>query len=89
MIFVLQGCNFNFLPGDTIGIVPKNSQEEVNSLINLLELTELADTLWHLSVKSDTKKKKAVLPPYVSPVTTVRSILETCITITAVPKKVC
>lgn len=84
----IQGSGIDFQPGDTIGVIPENSKDEVEKVMKQLRISEKADTVVTVLVKPDTVKKKACLPPHIPTKTTLRHILQTCLDIRAVPKKI-
>jgi sulfite reductase alpha subunit-like flavoprotein len=86
--FSLQGSGIDFQPGDTIGVIPENSKDEVERVMKHLKVSEKADTVLTVSVKPGTAKKKACVPPHIPTKTTLRHILQTCLDIRAVPRKV-
>lgn len=85
---ILQGSGIDFQPGDTIGVIPENSKYEVEKVMKHLKISERADTIVTVLVKPGTLKKKACVPPHIPIKTTLRRILQTCLDIRAVPKKV-
>jgi sulfite reductase alpha subunit-like flavoprotein len=84
----LQGSGIDFQPGDTIGVIPENSKDEVERVMKHLKVSERADTIVTVSVKPGTVKKRACVPPHIPTKTTLRHILQTCLDIRAVPRKV-
>jgi sulfite reductase alpha subunit-like flavoprotein len=84
----LQGSGIDFQPGDTIGVIPENSKDEVERVMKHLKVSERADTIVTVSVKPGTVKKRVCVPPHIPTKTTLRHILQTCLDIRAVPKKV-
>jgi sulfite reductase alpha subunit-like flavoprotein len=83
-----QGSGIEYRPGDTIGVIPQNSKDEVQKIMKHLKILERADTVVTVSVKPGTVKKKACVPSYIPMKATLRHILQTCLDIRAVPKKV-
>ena len=78
---------FDYHPGDSIGILVKNPQEEVELLLGLLGLKQIADKVCELSIISGTKKKAAAVPSFLPSKSSLRHLLECCVDIRAVPKK--
>ncbi|KAL1115927.1 hypothetical protein AAG570_005422, partial [Ranatra chinensis] len=78
----------NYLPGETVGILPKNPASEVNSLLECLGLVNKQSKFLETSICPKTTKKKAAVPNYIPKISTIKDILETCVEIRAVPKKV-
>lgn len=83
-----QGSGIEYQPGDTVGVIPQNSEDEVQKIMKHLKILETADTVVTVSVKPGTVKRKACVPPYIPVKATLRHILQTCLDIRAVPKKV-
>ncbi|XP_021921277.1 methionine synthase reductase-like isoform X2 [Zootermopsis nevadensis] len=83
----VQGSGIEYQPGDTVGVIPQNSEDEVQKIMKHLKILERADTVVTISVKPGTVKKKACVPPYIPVKATLRHILQTCLDIRAVPKK--
>jgi sulfite reductase alpha subunit-like flavoprotein len=85
----LQGSGIEFQPGDTIGVIPENSKDEVEKVMKHLRVSQRADTVVTVSMKPGAeKKKKACVPPHIPTKATLRHILQTCLDIRAIPKKV-
>ena len=82
-----QAQNFEFEPGDAIGIVCSNPVSEVNRLIELLSLQDVADKLCAVALKADAKGK---IPAHIPRETkaTVRQMLTWYVDIRTPPKKV-
>ncbi|XP_066909404.1 methionine synthase reductase isoform X2 [Halyomorpha halys] len=78
----ISDLNLTYLPGDTIGILPKNDEKEINVILNRLGLS--GDVKYKLSV-DETKKKK--IPSYIPPVFSVKFLLQNCLDIRSVVKK--
>uniref|UniRef100_A0A0P4WEL1 Methionine synthase reductase n=1 Tax=Scylla olivacea TaxID=85551 RepID=A0A0P4WEL1_SCYOL len=83
--FPEEGIHYH--PGDTIGILVKNTQKEVELLLGLLGLTEIADKGCELSIIPGTKKRAAAIPSFLPCKSSLRYLLEYCVDIRAVPKK--
>ncbi|XP_062067877.1 methionine synthase reductase isoform X1 [Lepus europaeus] len=83
----ISKTDFSYQPGDAFNVVCPNNDSEVQ---NLLERLELADKREHrvlLSLKADTKKRGAALPPHVPESRSLQFIFTWCLEIRAVPKK--
>ncbi|KAG7170887.1 Methionine synthase reductase-like [Homarus americanus] len=78
---------FVYEPGDSIGIIVENPKYEVEIVLNLLEITDIADKIYEISVVPNTKKKVAKVPSFIPVKSSLRYILEHCLDIRAVPKK--
>ncbi|XP_039494623.1 methionine synthase reductase [Drosophila santomea] len=78
---------FDYQPGDTIGILPTNNPEQVESLLYRLELLDQADATCHLKIVLNCAKKNAKLPAHIPPTTTPREILTHCLSLNFVPQK--
>lgn len=77
----------DFLPGDTIGILPENNDEDVQLILNAMNLQDKADTIMKISLSVDNKKKTAKIPSYIPISSTPRIILKQCLNIHSIPKK--
>eukprot|EP00099_Drosophila_melanogaster_P009887 NP_001262637.1 uncharacterized protein Dmel_CG14882, isoform B [Drosophila melanogaster] len=78
---------FDYQPGDTIGILPANKLEQVESLLHRLELLDQADTTCHLKLVFNCANKNAKLPAHIPATTTPREILTHCLSLNFVPQK--
>ncbi len=76
------------MPGDTLGICPRNDREEVEKLLDRLGVKEHMDIACHISVKANSGKKNASVPNHIPTFSTLREIFESCLDLHAVPKKV-
>lgn len=84
----IEGCGLQYRPGDSISVICSNYDEEVSQLVTRLGLEAKADLPIELSVLSDTKKKRATVPPHFpEDVASLRHILKTCLDIREPPKK--
>ena len=72
------------MPGDTIGILPKNDEREVEYILRRLDL--ISDHLYKIEIL-DTKKKGFL--NHIPSVFTVKYLFESCLDIRAIAKKVC
>lgn len=83
-----QNVNYHFDPGDTIGIIPANNPDEINKLFNRLNLNQVADRTYNLSIKKNTMKKSLKIPNHVDHQSTLRNLFLNNLDIRGVPKKV-
>lgn len=79
--------NISFVPGDTIEILPNNSDEVVNFVIERLNLVQNCDQLFELQLRENVKKG-AKLPVYVPTKFTIRRTIQECLDFYSIPKKV-
>ncbi|XP_050406331.1 methionine synthase reductase [Patella vulgata] len=83
----IKNRGITYEPGDAVSIICPNNEHEVNDLLKRLNVLEKADTTVDLSIISDTKKRRAVIPPHIPEQATLRHIFLTCIDIREPPKK--
>ncbi|KAJ0183465.1 hypothetical protein K1T71_001441 [Dendrolimus kikuchii] len=83
--FDVEGSNFEFKAGDTIGILPCNIPREVEAVLNHLDLRTQADTPYHLTVNNSIKGCK--IPPHIPVQSTLRHVLSFSVDLRAVLKK--
>ncbi|KAK9509068.1 hypothetical protein O3M35_006467 [Rhynocoris fuscipes] len=84
-IFIdIKDLEYHYLPGDTVGILPENSENEVNLILKLLGLQDKADDILEISLSTANKKK---IPLYISEITTPRHLLKTCLDLRSIVKK--
>lgn len=83
-----QGIVHEFEPGDTIGILPANNEDEINKIFELLDVNLCADKLYELGIFKDTLKKKPSVPAHVPPTGTLRTLFRNYLDIRSPPKKV-
>ncbi|XP_063534878.1 methionine synthase reductase [Cydia strobilella] len=81
--FNVKESNFEFKAGDTIGILPQNSPEDVNAILDHLGITQ-GDQRYNLTVDSSSKTK---LPGHVPVRSTLRHVLTCCLDLRGVLKK--
>lgn len=81
-----QGSNFDFRPGDTIGIIPHNNESEVMDIINHLGLQDVVDLNYNLSI--DNSPKGVKIPPHIPVKSTLRHVLTNCVDLRGIVKKV-
>lgn len=72
-------------PGDTIGILPRNSSKDVQFVLDSLNLKESADCNCTIRLKANSKKKLPIYLP--TSTSTIRTILSECVDFHGVPKK--
>ena len=78
---------FDYLPGDSFGIICENTDEDVEKLCRLLGLeSRLRDTCT-VSVLKETKKARAKVPEHVPRVCFVERLLKSSLDLRGVPKK--
>ncbi|XP_059550688.1 methionine synthase reductase isoform X2 [Myotis daubentonii] len=82
-----QKTDFSYQPGDAFNLICPNSDSEVQSLLQRLQLTDQREHLVLLKIKADTKKKGAALPQHIPERCSLQFILTWCLEIRAVPKK--
>ncbi|KAM5329376.1 methionine synthase reductase isoform 1-T2 [Glossophaga mutica] len=83
----ISKTEFSYQPGDAFNVICPNSESEVRSLLQRLQLTDRREHCVLLKIKTDTKKKGAAVPPHVPEGRSLQSILTWCLEIRAVPKK--
>ncbi|XP_019865208.2 methionine synthase reductase isoform X2 [Aethina tumida] len=76
-----------YLPGDTIGIIPKNDAIEVEQLLSRLNVLHVADYECNLSISEKTTKKNPSLPKHIPTVRSLRTIFLNDIDLRSPPKK--
>ncbi|KAH1012590.1 methionine synthase reductase [Dendroctonus ponderosae] len=80
----VKDYDFNFLPGDVIGILPENNSSEVQKLLNHLNLTSVCHWKYHLSIQEGSKKK---IPKHLPPSSTLYEVFLKHICLRSAPKK--
>ncbi|CAH1772724.1 unnamed protein product [Owenia fusiformis] len=83
----ISSSSIKYQPGDSFGIICPNTDQDVTTLIERLEVADQADTVFTLDLIADTKKRNAVIPSFIHEKSTLRHSLTTCFDIRAVPKK--
>lgn len=73
-----------FHPGDTIGILPTNSDDEVSIVLKTTSLSELCEQKISIQLNAGSKKK---FPNYLPQETTIRKCLRECLDFHTIPKK--
>lgn len=81
--FDVKDSNFTFKAGDTIGIIPKNPQVEVDFILNHLSLTSQADLPYTLLLGN----KESKIPTHVPVKSTLRQVLTDCLDLRCLLKK--
>lgn len=84
LLLFFQDSNFTFKAGDTIGIIPKNPQVEVDFILNHLSLTSQADLPYTLLLGN----KESKIPTHVPVKSTLRQVLTDCLDLRCLLKKV-
>ncbi|XP_036081654.1 methionine synthase reductase isoform X3 [Rousettus aegyptiacus] len=84
----ISKTDFSYQPGDAFNIICPNSDSEVQSLLQRLQLTDKREHRVLLEIKADTKKRGAALPQHIPQKCSLQFILTWCLEIRAVPKKV-
>ncbi|CAI4225782.1 unnamed protein product [Auanema sp. JU1783] len=72
-------------PGDAFYFIAPNNVAEVNFILKRLGLLDLADNEWKIAVDTNTKKLKAVVPPHIPEITTLRHLFTYCLDIRRAP----
>ncbi|KAL6084442.1 hypothetical protein STEG23_023101, partial [Scotinomys teguina] len=78
---------FSRQPGDSFNVICPNSDAEVETLLQRLQLADRRAHCVILKIKTDTKKKGAIVPQHVPEGRSLQFILTWCLEIRAVPKK--
>jgi len=92
--FSFQEAEFEYEPGDAIGIYCSNNKDEVELLLNRLNLLDKADLPFILSIKKELvglmvgSKPKYEIPAHLPKAATLRYVLTNCTEIRSVPRKV-
>ncbi|KAM9337183.1 methionine synthase reductase [Symphorus nematophorus] len=74
-------------PGDSFDVFCPNRATEVEDLLHRLGLHDQRNYRVHISLRKDTKKKGAQVPPYIPQNTSLLYLLTWCLEIRSVPKK--
>ncbi|KAM5259890.1 methionine synthase reductase isoform 1-T2 [Hipposideros larvatus] len=83
----ISETEFTYEPGDAFNVICPNSESEVQSLLQRLQLTDQREHRVLVSIKADTKKKGASLPQHIPEKCSLQFILTWCLEIRAIPKK--
>lgn len=80
-----SSIDYRFKPGDTVGILTKNFDSDVDAVLTRLELD--SDSYYRVEVDPTTKKKRATIPPYIPSIIQLRKLLSECLDLKAIPRK--
>ncbi|XP_078018813.1 methionine synthase reductase isoform X1 [Epinephelus lanceolatus] len=83
----ISAHQMTYQPGDSFDVFCPNQAAEVEDLLHRLGLHDQRNHQVHISLHKDTKKKGAMVPPYISPNISLLSLLTWCVEIRSVPKK--
>lgn len=83
----ISKIEFSHQPGDSFNVICPNSDAEVETLLQRLQLADKRAHRVILKIKTDTKKKGAAVPQHVPEGASLQFILTWCLEIRAVPKK--
>eukprot|EP00123_Amoebidium_parasiticum_P015924 comp23207_c0_seq1/m.37707 comp23207_c0_seq1/g.37707 ORF comp23207_c0_seq1/g.37707 comp23207_c0_seq1/m.37707 type:complete len:625 (-) comp23207_c0_seq1:531-2405(-) len=83
----LHGSGIDFEPGDAFGMLCENHPREVDLVLSLLGLSDVADMGYTVSVPPTTDKKNAEVPSHVAQSSTFRSLFTKHIDLRSVPRK--
>ncbi|XP_036063258.1 methionine synthase reductase [Onychomys torridus] len=83
----ISKIEFSHQPGDSFNVICPNSDAEVETLLQRLQLADKRAHRVILKIKADTKKKGAAVPQHVPEGSSLQFILTWCLEIRAVPKK--
>ncbi|XP_065354368.1 methionine synthase reductase [Calliphora vicina] len=78
---------YEWQPGDTIAILPRNDKNSVDEFLQLLDMERQADTTCSVQISKLCTKKSAKVPVYIPKLTTPREILRDCLNIKSILKK--
>ncbi|XP_071449646.1 methionine synthase reductase [Hetaerina americana] len=88
---ILKDENLTYIPGDTVGVIPKNDPLEVEEIISHLGLRDKLDEKCTLLVENSSEngnRKPKELPAHLPKSSTLRNIFESCVEIRGPPKKI-
>ncbi|KAL1783770.1 methionine synthase reductase [Sigmodon hispidus] len=83
----ISKIEFLHQPGDSFNVICPNGDSEVESLLQRLHLADKRTHHVILKIKTDTKKRGAVVPQHVPEGSSLQFIFTWCLEIRAVPKK--
>lgn len=83
----ISKIEFSHQPGDSFNVICPNSDAEVETLLQRLQLADKRAHRVIMKIKTDTKKKGAAVPQHVPEGASLQFILTWCLEIRAVPKK--
>ncbi|XP_041817222.1 methionine synthase reductase isoform X2 [Chelmon rostratus] len=76
-----------YQPGDSFDVICPNRATEVEDMLHRLGLHDQRNHRVHISLRKDTKKKGALVPPYIPQNISLMYLLTWCLEIRSVPKK--
>lgn len=88
MLTTASEVDYRWTPGDTVGILTRNSDEDVDSLVDHLELQSIQHKLYRVEVDPATKKKGAKVPVYIPKLVPLSKLFAECLDLKSIPKKV-
>ena len=88
LLFLIQSCDWSYEPGDTIGVVCPNSDSDVQSLIDIIGLSNVAHSVCAVDLLPLTTKRNACVPEHLTPMSSIFHLLQTCCELRDVPRKV-
>ncbi|XP_060920775.1 methionine synthase reductase [Labrus mixtus] len=77
----------SYQPGDSFDVFCPNRASEVEDMLHRLALSDQRNHLVNISLRKDTKKKGALVPPYIPQNISLLYLLTWCLEIRSVPKK--
>ena len=80
-----QGSKFVYKPGDTIGIIPHNTAEDVDAVISHLGLEKQANLSYTLTTNTNVKGK---IPPHIPVKSTLKHLFTYSVDLRSILKKV-
>ncbi|XP_022213579.2 methionine synthase reductase [Drosophila obscura] len=83
----LESDDFDYEPGDTIGLLPSNAPEVVEQLLKRLGLIDQADTICQIKLALKCAKKSAKVPAHIPDSTCPREIFTHCLALSGVLQK--
>lgn len=83
----ISKTDFSYQPGDAFNVICANSDSEVQSLLQRLQLADKGGHRVRLEVRADTRKKGAALPQHIPENCSLQFLLTWCLEIRATPKK--
>ncbi|XP_001359446.4 methionine synthase reductase [Drosophila pseudoobscura] len=83
----LESDDFDYEPGDTIGVLPSNAPAVVEQLLNRLGLIDQADTICQIKLALKCAKKSAKIPAHIPDSTCPREIFTHCLALNGVLQK--
>lgn len=82
-----ENIKHDYRPGDTIGIIPSNSDGEINKLLNRISLTNLTNKTYTISILPNTRKKKPTIPSYIPVNSSLKILFTRNLDVRSIPKK--